>query len=194
LACLDPDFSSGSGSETVVFITLLCFAEPALESPSPEPHKSITRSRSRVGGGSCADCGRVFRSQAMLTKHRKQDHQVPETGPPGTGQPVLRIRDVYPGSRIQLFSIPDPKCLHPGSQIPVSDPGSSSKNLSILTPKKPKKLFLSSKKYDRVVHPGSRIRMLTFYHPGSRIPGSNRHPIPDPGSGSATLPATAALY
>jgi hypothetical protein len=39
---------------------------------------------------------------------------------------VLRIRDVYPGSRIRLFSIPDPNCLHPGS---------ASKNLSILTQK-----------------------------------------------------------
>jgi hypothetical protein len=39
----------------------------------------------------------------------------------------------------------------------------------------------------RVVHPGSRILMLTFSHPGSRIQGSKRHPIPDPGSGSATL-------
>jgi hypothetical protein len=39
----------------------------------------------------------------------------------------------------------------------------------------------------RVVHPGSRIRMLTFFHPGPRIQGSKRHPIPDPGSGSATL-------
>jgi hypothetical protein len=29
--------------------------------------------------------------------------------------------------------------------------------------------------------------MLTFSHPGSRIQGSKRHPIPDPGSGSATL-------
>jgi hypothetical protein len=29
--------------------------------------------------------------------------------------------------------------------------------------------------------------MLTFSHPGSRIPGSKRHPIPDPGS--ATLVA-----
>ncbi len=38
-----------------------------------------------------------------------------------------------------------------------------------------------------IVHPGSRIRMLTFSHPGSRIQGSKRHPIPDPGSGSATL-------
>ncbi len=50
---------------------------------------------------------------------------------------VLRIRDVYPGSRIRLFSIPDPESeLYP-SRIP--DPGSSSKNLSILTPKKAKK-------------------------------------------------------
>ncbi len=32
----------------------------------------------------------------------------------------------------------------------------------------------------RVVHPGSRIRMLTFSHPRSRIKGSKRHPIPDP--------------
>ncbi len=39
----------------------------------------------------------------------------------------------------------------------------------------------------RVVHPGSRIRMLTFSHPGSRIQGSEKHPIPDPGS--ATLPS-----
>jgi hypothetical protein len=37
----------------------------------------------------------------------------------------------------------------------------------------------------QVVHPGSRIRTLTFSHPGSRIQGSKRYPIPDPGS--ATL-------
>jgi 3-hydroxy-3-methylglutaryl CoA synthase len=41
-------------------------------------------------------------------------------------QSVLRIRDVYPGSRIQLFSIPDPNFFHPGS---------ASKNLGILNPK-----------------------------------------------------------
>jgi len=69
-------------------------------------------------------------------------------------QLVLRIRDVYPGSdffpsRIRIVSI--------------LDPGSASKNLSILTKKK---WFLSSRKYD----PGcsSRIRILTFYP--SRIP------------------------
>jgi hypothetical protein len=32
----------------------------------------------------------------------------------------------------------------------------------------------------RVVHPGSRIGLLTFSHPGSLIQGSKRHPIPDP--------------
>ncbi len=82
---------------------------------------------------------------------------------------MWRIRDIYPGSRIRLFSIPDPNCLHPGS---------SSKNLSILTPKKAKKWFLSSKKYD----PGcsSRILMLTFSHPGSRGQKGTQSRIPDP--------------
>jgi hypothetical protein len=37
----------------------------------------------------------------------------------------------------------------------------------------------------RVVHPGSRIRMLTFYP--SRIPYPGAEKAPDPGSGSATL-------
>jgi hypothetical protein len=62
------------------------------------------------------------------------------------------------GSRIRIFSIPDP--------------GSASKNLSILTQKI---VFLSSRKYD----PGcsSRIRILIFYP--SRIPGSKRRRIPD---------------
>ena len=80
----------------------------------------------------------------------------------------------YPGSdffpsRIRTVSIPDLE--------------SASKNLSILTPKKPKKWFLSSRKYD----PGcsSRIRMLTFYP--SKIPDPGVKKAPDPGSGSATL-------
>jgi hypothetical protein len=71
---------------------------------------------------------------------------------------VLRIWDVYPGSdffpsRIRTVSIPDP--------------GSASKNLRILTPKK---WFLSSRKYD----PGC----------SSRIPAPDADflPIPDPGS------------
>jgi hypothetical protein len=94
---------------------------------------------------------------------------------------VWRTRYVYPGSRFRLFSIPDPTFFHPGSRIrtvSIPDPESSSKNLSISVPKKSKKWFLCSKKYD----PGSssRIRMLTFSHPGSRIQGSKRHPIPYP--------------
>jgi len=44
----------------------------------------------------------------------------------------------------------------------------------------------------RVVHPGSRIRILTFSHPGSRIQGSKRHPIPDPGS--ATLENNQKIF
>jgi hypothetical protein len=79
---------------------------------------------------------------------------------------VLWIRDVYPGSRFQLFSIPDP--------------GSSSKNLSILTPKKAKKWFLSSKKYD----PGC----------SSRIPDPDADflpsRIPDPGVKKALNPGS----
>jgi hypothetical protein len=76
-------------------------------------------------------------------------------------------------SRIRLFSIPDPNCLHPGS---------SSKNLCILTPKKAKKWFLSSKKYDPGCSSGSRIRMLTFFHPESRIPNPGVKNAPNLGS------------
>ncbi len=79
--------------------------------------------------------------------------------------------------------IPDPTFFHPGSRIrtvSIPDPGSSSKNLSILTQKK-------SKKYD----PGcsSRIPDPDADFLPSRIPnpGVKKHPIPDPGSGSATL-------
>ncbi len=91
---------------------------------------------------------------------------------------VWRIRDVYPGSYFFPSLI---------RTVSIPDSGSSSKNLSILIPKKAKKWFLSSKKYD--LGCSSRIPdpLLTFSHPGSRIQGSKRHPIPDPGSGSATL-------
>jgi hypothetical protein len=49
---------------------------------------------------------------------------------------VLRIRDVYP--RSDFFSIPDPNFFHPVSRILI-------KEFKYLTPKK---LFLSSRKYD----------------------------------------------
>ncbi len=60
---------------------------------------------------------------------------------------MLRIRDVYPGSRIRIFSIPDP--------------------LPRIKYFNPKKLFLSSRKYNS--GSSSRIRILFFL------------PIPDPG-------------
>ena len=91
---------------------------------------------------------------------------------------MLRTRDVYPGSRIRLFSIPDL-----GSRIrtvSIPDPGSSSKNLSILTPKKAKKWFLSSKKYD----PGcsSRIPDPDADFSPSRIPDPGVKKVPNSGS------------
>ncbi len=72
-----------------------------------------------------------------------------------------------------LSRIPDPTFSHPRSRIrtvSIPDPGSSSKNLSILTPKKAKKWFLSSKKYDpgcssRIPDPGVKKAS----NPGSRI-------------------------
>ncbi len=46
---------------------------------------------------------------------------------------VLRIRDVYPGSRILIFTHPESRILDPGSWIPdpgsrISDPGSKNIN------------------------------------------------------------------
>ncbi len=86
---------------------------------------------------------------------------------------VLRIRDVYPGSWIWLFSIPDPNSFHPGSRIQI-------KEFKYFNPKK---WFLSSREYD----PGcsSRIRIQTFYP--SRISDPGVKKASDPGSGSATL-------
>jgi hypothetical protein len=61
-------------------------------------------------------------------------------------QTVLRIWDVYPGSRIRIFSLPDP---------------GSANRIREFKYFNPKKWFLSSRKYD----PGcsSRIQILTFY-------------------------------
>ncbi len=81
---------------------------------------------------------------------------------------VLRILDVYPGSQIRLFSIPDLNFFHPRSRIHMKE----FKNFN------PKNCCLSSRKYD----PGcsSRIRIMIFTHPESRIQGSKRHRILDP--------------
>jgi hypothetical protein len=74
-------------------------------------------------------------------------------------KPVLRIRDVYPGSRIRLFSIPDP-----GSELFPSRIPDPHQRIKYFSPK----WFLRSKKYD----PGG----------SSRIPDPDFLPIPDPGS------------
>jgi hypothetical protein len=73
-------------------------------------------------------------------------------------------------------------CLPKSRSIP--DPGSASKNLSILTPKNG---FYALRNMILVYHPGSRsqIRILIFYL--SCIQGSKSNRIPYPGSGSATL-------
>jgi hypothetical protein len=42
--------------------------------------------------------------------------------------------------------------------------------------------------------PGSEIRDPEKTHSGTRIPGSKRHRIPDPGSGSATLHAIDKIF
>ncbi len=76
--------------------------------------------------------------------------------------------------------IPDPNCLPPESRI--------LKEFKYFNPQKSKKKwFLSSQKYD----PGcsSWIPDTDADFLPSRIPGSKRQPIPDPGSGSATLDA-----
>jgi hypothetical protein len=69
---------------------------------------------------------------------------------------VLRIRDVYPGPRIRIFSLPDSGSEFFPIRIRI-------KEFRYFIPKK---LFLSSRKYDSGC--SSRIRILLFTHPGSR--------------------------
>ncbi len=86
---------------------------------------------------------------------------------------MLRLRDVYPGSRIRFFSIPDANCFHPGSELFPSRIHIKEFQYFI-----PKKWFLSSRKYD----PGC----------SSRIPDSDPDflPIPDPGAKKAPDPGS----
>jgi hypothetical protein len=80
---------------------------------------------------------------------------------PNPGSQIPDSTFFHPGSRIQPVSIPDP-----WSRIRI-------KEFKYFNPKKPKKWFVSSRKYDpscssRIPDPGSRIWMLTFYP--SQIP------------------------
>jgi hypothetical protein len=109
-----------------------------------------------------------------LCRHPRTVHRALGTRPPGRHQrptrppaqgkrikemtifhSVLRIRDVYPRSRIRLFSIPDPNCLHPGYRIRI-------KEFKYFNPKK---WFLSSRKND----PGCSSRIPGHKSNGSRI-------------------------
>ncbi len=94
---------------------------------------------------------------------------------------VLRIQNIYPGSRIRIFSIRDP-----GS-------ASASKNSNILTQKIVSKLSeIWSRMFISDPDPGSEPWVFT--HPGSRIRESKRLRIPDSESGSATLPTKHENY
>ncbi len=105
-----------------------------------------------------------------------------------------RISNTLGGTNVAdpgcLSWITDPTFFHPGSQIPdrnfsIPDPGSASKNLSILT----QKWFLTSRKYDPSC--SSRIRILTFYPSRILDPGVKK--APDPGSRSAALGGTGKV-
>jgi cohesin complex subunit SCC1 len=112
--------------------------------------------------------GRLLHSQPLF-KHYQRNL----TAKPAEDENVSAFSSTVRGGGGDFFPfrIPDPNCLHPGS---------ASKNLSILTPKKPpkktKKWFLSSRKYD----PDADFLP-------SLIPDPAIKRAPDPGSGSATL-------
>ncbi len=79
-------------------------------------------------------------------------------------------------SRIRLFPIPDPNCLHPGSRIRIKE----------FRYFNPKKWFLSSGKYD----PGCSSRIPDPDADFLPIPDPGVKKAPGPGSGSATLQLT----
>jgi hypothetical protein len=81
-----------------------------------------------------------------------------------------------PGSVFFPSWIPDPNCLHPGSRIRI-------KEFKYFNPKKNKKLFLSSRKYD----PGCSSQIPDPDADFLPIPDPEVKKAPDPGSGSATL-------
>jgi hypothetical protein len=93
---------------------------------------------------------------------------------------VLLIRVVYPGSRIRIFSIPDP-----GSKRfpdPESENPHPHERILVL---KTEKIFVALGNMIRDVHSGSVSSILIFYP--SQIPEPGVKRAPDPGSGYATL-------
>ncbi len=109
---------------------------------------------------------------------------IPDPGSRGSECFPSRIQD--PGSKFFPSWIPDPRFEFFPSRI--LDPGCILKNLSFLTKKNG---FSALRNMIRVFLPGSGswIWILAFYlsripilNPRSRIQGSKRHRIPDPGS------------
>jgi hypothetical protein len=118
---------------------------------------------------------------------------------------VLRIRDVYPGSRILIFT-------HPGSRIQKQQWKTLVKKIVIVIPffgvisftklnyftfeMLKKKIWAN---FQRIIELFTQVLSLSYQkygfgirdpektYSGSRIQGSKRHRIPDPGSVSATL-------
>ncbi len=120
-------------------------------------------------------------------------------------KPVLRIRDVYPGSRILIFT-------HPGSRIPYPKTATKERGEKICC-----HTFLGSHKFHKIVNYFSfevlkkknwanfqriielftqkivtKLSKIWVWDPGSektlfRIPDPGVKKAPDPGSGSATL-------
>jgi hypothetical protein len=91
---------------------------------------------------------------------------------------IIRIRDpTFFPSRIRTIYIPDPNYLHPVSLILVKE------FKYFNPPKKGKKSFSALKNMIGFVHPRSPDPDADFLP--SRIQGSKRYSIPDPGS--ATL-------
>jgi hypothetical protein len=89
---------------------------------------------------------------------------------------VLRIRDVYPGSQVRLFSMPDPTCLHPGSRILI-------KEFQYFNPKKMVSKLL--KIWSGLFIPDLDADFLLIPDPRSRGQKGTQSRILDPGSGSA---------
>jgi hypothetical protein len=102
---------------------------------------------------------------------------------------VLRIRDVYPGSRILIFTHSGSRISDPGSRIQKQQQKTGVKKIGCPT-------FLFSHKFHKILHYFSfevlkkkiwanfqriiELFALKSMGLGSRIQGSKRHRIPDP--------------
>ncbi len=124
----------------------------------------------KEGGGFRAQSSDIMQTGLAGHLDTRQQQLASQLGLFQCSFPVLRIRDVYPGSEF--------------SPSRILDPGAASKNLSFLTHKMVCKL---SEMWSGLSIPDPDPVSWFFTNPGSRIQGWKRHRIPDSGSGSATL-------